>query len=81
MLNLDNKKTYLCESGSGALIVIEKVEKHGSGYFFKYEIYFKDLKSCYDKFELHNVGEIFAYSFDEAYKSLNRKLYKFKYNY
>lgn len=75
----DNKQIYLCESGSDALIVIERLNPYSS--YFKYEIYFKDIESCYDKFELHNVGQIYAHSFDEAFRKLRGQLIKLKYNY
>lgn len=79
MVNENGKYIYLCESGSDVLIAIKRLKPYGS--YFKYEIYFKDVESCYDKFKLHNVGEIYSNSFDEAFRKLRGQLINFKYNY
>lgn len=78
---LKEKWTYLFQNNSNILVVIEKEEKQGSGYFFKCEVYSRDMKTGYYQFVLRNVKRIFAYSFNEAYCKLNDKLASLIYNY
>lgn len=70
-----NKQIYLCESGFDALIEIIQLKSIS---YYKYKIYFRDLESCHYKFLLHNIGQTYAHSFDEAFFKLKGQLSYFK---
>lgn len=77
----EEKQAFLLKNNSKILVVIVKEKKHGSGYFFRYEVYLRDAESCYTQFALHKVDWTFAYTFNDAYHILNNRWNRLIYNY